>query len=201
KRLSAQKPPLVTWVNEAERSIGVARKIISFLEQGIALKRQAVLFRAGYHSDQLEVELARRNIPFHKYGGLKFIEAAHVKDMLAFLRILENPYDEVSWFRVLLLLDGIGPQGARRIVSALGVRGEPREAAGPCDGFSPLRKVLEDAAPVPAAAKKQFDDLRDTIRDCVGRQAPGAPSTREPTAVAQGAAVGAAEQRPDDDSS
>ena len=75
--------------------------------------RQAVLFRAGHHSDMLEVELARRNIPFHKYGGLKFIEAAHVKDMLAFLRILENPCDEISWFRILQMLEGVGPRSAQ----------------------------------------------------------------------------------------
>ena len=72
------------------------------------LKEQAVLFRAAHHSDLLEVELARRNIPFVKYGGLKFMEAGHVKDALAFLRVLENPWDEVSWFRVLQLPDGHG---------------------------------------------------------------------------------------------
>src|SRR5205814_880167 len=83
------------------------------------LREQAVLFRAGYHSDPLEVELTRRNIPFVKYGGLKFVEAAHVKDMVAFLRILENPADEMSWFRILQLLDGIGPATARRVLGEL----------------------------------------------------------------------------------
>ena len=65
-----------------------------------------MLFRAAHHSDLLEVELARRNIPFVKYGGLKFLEAAHVKDALSLLRVLENPFDEVSWFRVLQLPEG-----------------------------------------------------------------------------------------------
>ena len=83
---------------------------------------QAVLFRAAPPQRPLEVELARRNIPFVKYGGLKFLEAAHVKDVLAFLRVLENPCDEVSWFRVLQLLDGIGPATARRLMDELGVR-------------------------------------------------------------------------------
>ena len=72
--------------------------------------------------DLLEVELARRNIPFVKYGGLKFLEAAHVKDALAMLRVLENPWDEVAWFRVLQLPDGVGPATARRLMDELGVR-------------------------------------------------------------------------------
>jgi DNA helicase-2/ATP-dependent DNA helicase PcrA len=83
-------------------------------EQGIPLHRQAVLFRVGYWSDHLEVELARRKIPFHKYGGLKFLEAAHVKDLLSFLRILENPRDQLAWNRVLNLLEGVGPAIAAR---------------------------------------------------------------------------------------
>ena len=80
------------------------------------LKEQAVLFRAAHHSDLLEVELARRNIPFVKYGGLKFMEAGHVKDTLAILRVLENPWDEVAWFRVLQLPEGMGPATARRLM-------------------------------------------------------------------------------------
>ena len=68
-----------------------------------------MLFRAAHHTDLLEVELLRRNIPFVKYGGLKFLEAAHVKDALAMLRVLENPHDEVAWFRVLQLPEGMGP--------------------------------------------------------------------------------------------
>src|SRR5207249_3505998 len=75
-----------------------------------------------HHSDLLELELARRNIPFVKYGGLKFLESAHVKDALALLRILANPLDEVSWFRILQLLDGVGPAAAQRAMEDLGVR-------------------------------------------------------------------------------
>jgi DNA helicase-2/ATP-dependent DNA helicase PcrA len=170
KRFSEQKPTLITCVDEAEQSLAVARRIVTHLEEGIPLKRQAVLFRVGYHSDQLEVELARRNIPFHKYGGLKFIEAAHVKDLLAFLRILENPYDEVSWFRVLLLLDGVGPQSARRIVTGLEIRAESGERADSAGqpARTPLRRLLERPPSVPAAARKQFDALRETVRECLG---------------------------------
>ncbi len=87
----------------------VCRAVLEQRERGVALQEQAVLFRAAHHSDLLEVELARRNIPFVKYGGLKFLEAAHVKDALALLRVLENPWDEVAWFRVLQLPEGMGP--------------------------------------------------------------------------------------------
>ena len=99
----------------------VCEQILEHREQGIPLRQQAVLFRTGHHSDLLELELTRRNIPFVKYGGLKFLESAHIKDVLAILRVLENPRDEVSWFRVLQLLDGIGPAGARAIMHAIGV--------------------------------------------------------------------------------
>jgi len=119
KRQSKQKPILVQVQDEAEQCRVVCDTILEHLEQGIPLHEQAVLFRAAYHSDQLEIELARRKIPFHKYGGLKFLEAAHVKDLLAFLRILENPSDEMSWFRALELLEGIGPKSAQRILAHL----------------------------------------------------------------------------------
>jgi DNA helicase II / ATP-dependent DNA helicase PcrA len=79
----------------------------------------AVLFRAGYMSADLEIELTNRKIPFEKWGGIKFLETAHVKDVLAFLRILENSRDEVSWYRILQLLPGIGEATARAAISAL----------------------------------------------------------------------------------
>src|SRR6202040_2688454 len=90
---------------------------------GIALKRQAVLFRAAHHSDLLEIELGRRNIPFVKYGGLKFLEAAHVKDVLAILRWAENPRDAVAGLRALQLLPGIGPATARSVLDRLSQEG------------------------------------------------------------------------------
>ena len=84
-------------------------------ECGTALKQQAVLFRASHHSGPLEIELTRRNIPFVKFGGLKFLDAAHVKDVLAVLRFAENPRDRVAGFRVLQLLPGIGPSAASQM--------------------------------------------------------------------------------------
>lgn len=113
-REGEQRPLLVTCEREEDQTEYVVRKILEHYEQGIPLFRQAVLFRVGYWSDQLEVELGRHRIPFHKYGGLKFLEAAHVKDLLSFLRILENPRDQLAWSRVLNLLEGIGPAMAAR---------------------------------------------------------------------------------------
>ncbi len=109
-----QKPLLVTCEREEDQTDYVVRRILEHYEQGIPLRRQAVLFRVGYWSDHLEIELSRRKIPFHKYGGLKFLEAAHVKDLLSYLRILENPRDQLAWSRVLNLIDGIGPALAAR---------------------------------------------------------------------------------------
>ena len=126
-RGEGRPPVLTTCRDEAAQTESVVQNILEHFEQGVALMRQAVLFRASHHSAQLEIALARRNIPFHKFGGLKFMEAAHIKDMLAFLRILENPYDELSWFRILLMFDGIGGRTAQKIMAALGVR----DGAGP----------------------------------------------------------------------
>jgi len=115
-RHGGQKPALVTCADEIEQARFVADRLLAHAEEGVPLVRQAVLFRAGHNSDTLEVELARRNIPFVKWGGLKFLEAAHVKDLLAFLRILENPRDDLSWMRVLQMLEGVGPGRARQAV-------------------------------------------------------------------------------------
>src|SRR5947209_262865 len=99
-RSGGARPVLLTCSDENEQSVQVCEQILEHREQGVPLRRQAVLFRTGHHSDMLELELTRRNIPFVKFGGLKFLESAHIKDVLAVLRVLENPRDEVSWFRV-----------------------------------------------------------------------------------------------------
>jgi len=166
-RKGVRRPSLVTCLDEAEQCDEVCRSVLTWREQGVALKQQAVLFRAAHHSDQLEVELTRRNIPFVKYGGLRFLEAAHVKDVLAILRILENPWDEISWFRVLQLLDGVGPAAAGRLLVELGVRRRPRtgEPIDPAGG-SPLRRLVGSPPEVPPSAREGFDALRHAIGDC-----------------------------------
>jgi DNA helicase II / ATP-dependent DNA helicase PcrA len=159
KREGDARPVLRTSLDEAEQADAVCAAVLERRERGTPLRRQAVVFRTGHHSDLLEIELARRNIPFVKYGGLKFLEAAHVKDVLALLRILENPIDEIGWFRVLLLLDGVGPATARRMMDAIGVR-------RPEAGASPLRRLLDAPPAVPAAVQRGLDELRAALRDC-----------------------------------
>lgn len=121
-REGGQKPLLVTCKDEAAQDEYVLARVLEHYEQGIPLRRQAVLFRAAHLSDSLELELTRRHIPFHKYGGLRFLEASHVKDLIAFLRVVENPRDEMAWFRTLQLLDGIGPGTAAGAVRHLSAR-------------------------------------------------------------------------------
>ena len=115
-KASAERPFLATVEDEAAQARYVADSVLDHREAGVALRRQAVLFRTAHHSDLLEIELGRRNIPFVKYGGLKFLEAAHVKDVLAILRWAENPRDSVAAFRALQLLPGIGPAIARAVL-------------------------------------------------------------------------------------
>ena len=118
-RTGGERPWLVTAQDEPQQTRFVVDRILELHEAGTPLREIAVLFRAGYMSADLEVELTARNIPFEKWGGLKFLEAAHVKDVLAFLRVLENPRDEVSWYRLLQLMPGIGETTARRAIEAL----------------------------------------------------------------------------------
>ena len=105
--------------DEGEQAREVCERVLEAREEGMELRSQAVLFRTGHDSDLLELELTRRAIPFVKYGGLRYLEAAHVKDLIALLRLAENHADEVSWFRVLQLLEGVGPTRARRTLEAL----------------------------------------------------------------------------------
>ncbi len=118
-RTGGDKPWLVTAQDEPTQTRFVVDRILELHEEGVPLHEMAVLFRAGYHSADLEIELTARNIPFDKWGGLKFLEAAHVKDVLAFLRVLENPRDEVSWYRLLLLMPGIGEVTARNAMEVM----------------------------------------------------------------------------------
>ena len=116
ERVSAQRPQLVSVRDEVDQATYVAERVLERREDAIKLKSQAVLFRAAAHSARLEIELTRRNIPFVKFGGLKFLEARHIKDVLAILRWTQNPRDRVSGFRAIQLLPGIGPKTASRIL-------------------------------------------------------------------------------------
>ena len=137
ERLSSQKPQLVAVRDEADQARYVVEQVLANREQGMLLKHQAVLFRASSHSAALELELTRRNIPFVKFGGLKFLDTAHVKDILAILRFVENPRDRVAGFRVLNLLPGVGPASAQRVLSAMAEAADPAKAL--CDLPAPPR--------------------------------------------------------------
>ena len=157
-------PELVFPHDEAAQAREVCERVLQAREEGIELRSQAVLFRAGHDSALLELELTRRAVPFVKYGGLRYLDAAHVKDLLALLRLVYNDADELSWFRLLQLLDGVGPTRARRILHTLrGAGGGEAESGG---GYRPgepegerPRRGIEHLGPalehVPAGSREQ----------------------------------------------
>jgi len=118
-RESSARPRLVAVADDSEQAIYVAEQALARREEGIRLQAQAVLFRTAQHSARLEIELTRRGIPFVKFGGLKFLEAAHVKDVLSMLRWAQNPRDEVAGFRAVQLVAGVGPKTAGRLMANL----------------------------------------------------------------------------------
>jgi len=159
ERLSAEKPQIVNVADDVSQVGYIVERILENREAGIALKAQAVLFRTSSHSGALEVELTRRNIPFVKYGGLKFLEAAHVKDVLAVLHWAQNPRDRVAGFRVLQLMPGIGPAIAARVLDHLATN------------------ELRDFK-APAAAAEAWPDFADAI-EAVRRGDAGWPAELE----------------------
>ncbi len=154
ERGSSEKPLLVTVQDEPGQARYVCEKVLEQREEGTALKQQAVLFRASHHSGPLEIELTRRNIPFVKFGGLKFLDAAHIKDVFAVLRFAENPRDRVAGFRLLQLIPGIGPSTAQEVIDA--VAGLPNMAMG----LSTFRPPARSAAHWPALVEL-FRDLQN----------------------------------------
>jgi DNA helicase-2/ATP-dependent DNA helicase PcrA len=150
-------PALVTVADDSDQARFVATRVLANREAGAALKAQAVLFRASHHSAALELELTRRNIPFVKYGGLKFLDAAHVKDAVALMRFAENPRDRVAGFRVAQLMPGVGPKVAETIVAA----------AAADDGFATMA-----ALSTPARARDGFPAFADLMRRLATHAAP-----------------------------
>ncbi|WP_036262887.1 ATP-dependent helicase [Methylocapsa aurea] len=156
ERQSADRPRLVSVRDEADQARYVVERVLENRECGAALKQQAVLFRASHHSGQLEVELTRRNIPFVKFGGLKFLDSAHVKDMLALLRFVQNPRDRVVGFRLMQLLPGVGPTTAQRALDLM------------ADGPDPL-SVLADSPPPPRAGAAWTEFVEILLRVSAGK--------------------------------
>ncbi len=152
RRSGGSVPVLVEAQDENDQSLFIVDKIQQLVRQGVALSQIAVLFRAGYHSFDLEIELSRSQLPFIKVGGFKFVESAHIKDVLAHLRVISSPHDRISWYRILLLIEKIGPATAQKIYNAIA-----SEAAG----YTSL--LTSQAKPVAAAGLKRLKELLSTI--------------------------------------
>jgi len=150
ERREGARPCLATAHDEQGEVDYVVNRVLEAREEGVPLREQAVLFRTGHHSGLLEVELTRRNIPFVKFGGLKFLEAAHIKDLIALQRWAENPGDRVSAFRVLQLLPGIGPRTARKAMETFQVEN--------------LDLAVLAHFPVPRPARSEWAVLMETLR-------------------------------------
>ncbi|MCW5624252.1 MAG: ATP-dependent helicase [Burkholderiales bacterium] len=157
-KTSSQRPQLVTVEDETAQARWVADQVLHQREDGLTLKAQAVLFRSSSHSATLELELTRRNIPFVKFGGLKFLEASHIKDVLSLLRWVENPRGRLAGFRVAQLIPGIGPATAARLLDAMEASPDPLTALLT---FKP-----------PAAAADDWQQLVQTCRTLVAGTAP-----------------------------
>jgi DNA helicase-2/ATP-dependent DNA helicase PcrA len=170
ERRDGGKPRYITVEDGDAEAEYVVTSILANRELGMALKDQAVLFRGAHHSDRLELELVRRNIPYVKFGGLKFLEAAHVKDLLSVLKWAENPRNEVAAFRVLKLLPGMGPANAARCferlavnehsISALKEFRAPAAAAGEWPAFCSLMVSLGGAEIGDRGWQSQVSEVR-----------------------------------------
>jgi DNA helicase-2/ATP-dependent DNA helicase PcrA len=148
ERPQGEQPALVRCEDEHEQAMFIAARVLELREQGVKLDDMAVLFRSSFHAYQLELELKRRNIPYVKWGGFKFLEAGHLKDIIAHLRVLQNPFDQVSWLRILLLIEGVGTHSATEIFNHLRQQPEPFDLLGfkarprALDGLKKLSHML-----------------------------------------------------------
>jgi DNA helicase-2/ATP-dependent DNA helicase PcrA len=181
------RPSLATCPDQQAQAMAVSQTILDHYESGIPLRHQAVLFRTGHHSDLVEVELRRRRIPFVKYGGLRFLEAAHIRDLLAMLRLVQNPWDELAWMRVLRLAHGTGPSSIEKVLGHLGVRAPGRTGPDPLARFcaaptacgaaprsapdlSALASALGSCRENHLNAGMQVDVIRDALEPMVRRR-------------------------------
>jgi DNA helicase-2/ATP-dependent DNA helicase PcrA len=164
-REGGSSPELVFPRDESDQADHVCDRVLAAREEGMELRSQAVLFRAGHDSERLELELTRRSIPFVKYGGLRYLEAAHVKDLIALLRLATNPADEVSWFRLLQLLDGVGPVRARRILDGL---------RAPGGGPPELGRWPDAAEHVPPGSLEHASAVIDALAETTSEATAGA---------------------------
>ena len=172
-------PPAVVFCrDESAQAAEVCDRVLAARERGMELRAQAVLMRTSHDSDLLELELARRRIPFVKYGGLRYLEAAHVKDFVALLRLADNGADEVAWFRVLQLVEGVGPVSAKRAIDALAPAAKRLAARWPSRARAARRAAAR------AGADALIEALREPARSRAPARAPSACATRWPRSSA-----------------
>ncbi|QEC49341.1 ATP-dependent helicase [Baekduia soli] len=169
QRGGGEVPRLVFCRDQTHEAAEVCDRVLAAREEGMLLREQAVLARTGHDTDLLELELSRRRIPYVKYGGLRYLEAAHVKDFLAVLRLTDRLGDEMSWFRVLLLLEGVGPNRARRALDHLLAGGPPPAAELPA-------RWETARAELPSGAREHGDAL---VAALAGAQDAGAAAGAE----------------------
>ncbi len=187
RKSEGEVPLLVQAESEHTQSRFVCQRILELREEGVPLWDMAVLFRSSFHSFDLEIEMARHDIPFVKRGGFQFMETAHIKDVLAHIRVLSNPRDAVSWGRVLMLLEGVGPQMSRKLIEQILAREDPGrglievESRGrAAQGIKTLARVLDECAErtrpadaaqylmqyyLPILKRKHADDYPKRLRD------------------------------------
>ena len=186
RKLDGPLPTLAEAAGENAQSRFIAQKILELREEGVPLNEVAVLFRSSFHSFDLEIELSRRGLPFIKRGGVKFIETAHVKDLLAHLRVVANPFDTVSWHRVLMLVEGVGPKKAQDLLTTLVKSDKPYDTLRAVTGRSAqgLKNLAHSLETLSGAEdkrtaeqvshiyeyylpilKEQYDDYPKRIRD------------------------------------
>jgi DNA helicase II / ATP-dependent DNA helicase PcrA len=161
ERGAGGRPELVFCRDETAQATLVCERVLEARERGMDLRAQAVLMRTSHDSAGLELELARRQIPFVKYGGLRYLEAAHVKDLIALFRLVSNPLNELAWFRVLQLIEGVGPVTARRVLDAL-VAGGGDSSEGVFTRWAEARQRL------PTGAQRAGDELVEALAFCAG---------------------------------
>ena len=182
-------PLLVRCHDEATQAREICARVLEAHEDGAALRDQAVLVRAAHHSDMLVIELSARKVPYVKFGGLRFTDTAHVKDFLAAARILANPADELAWFRLLRLHEGIGPAHARRVLDALAPGGD----AGPPGGWAPGGWAPGGWAPAveaaPARSRRALAATLGRLADAAQPEGAGREMAAQQVAAAQATAV------------
>jgi DNA helicase-2/ATP-dependent DNA helicase PcrA len=187
RRVDGELPMIISTANETLQSQFIVQRVLELREEGIELGDIAILFRSSFHSFDLEIELNKANIPYIKMGGFKFIETAHVKDLVAHLRVLHNTRDVVSWNRILLLLEGVGPRSAQKIIDAIvdghvdlttdGVEAAKKlgnQAVGRL--FEELHRLVDDGITLPEKVdmlvdyyrpvmKRKYDDYTKRLKD------------------------------------